>query len=140
LQNSFGLRRYFYGVASRSPKHTLNQALNFIPQSTVAAMMWYLLVPLEKCIERYGGHLLSQIHDSFVWEVPAVNAEAAVKAVARLMERPWDMIAPGWSCPTDAAVGPTWGAANAMEGEAPEGMNGLEYWISQGRPAWKGTQ
>lgn len=133
LENPFGMRRYFPGL-SRDDAHVRNQALNFMPQSIVAGITWHLLAPLEREIERLGGALLTQVHDSFVWEAPGDVAETVAESVQNLMERRWDMVAPGWYCPTDSSVGESWGHAGQYDKEATNGTTGLEVWIAKGRP------
>lgn len=134
LENPFGIRRYFPGL-SRDDAHVRNQALNFLPQSIVAGITWYLLAPLEQALEDLGGHLLTQVHDSFVWEAPADVAEEAARTVEQIMERPWDMVAPGWSCPTDSSIGESWGHAGQYDKEAEGNETGLDVWVRRGRPA-----
>lgn len=133
LQNPFGIRRYFPGLA-RDDKHVKNQATNFMPQSIVAGITWSLLHQMEQVVEDAGGYLLTQVHDSFVWEAPADKAEDVAAVVKNVMEQPWPQL-DNWSCPTDVSVGETWGHAVANEKEADNGESGLEVWIKKGRPA-----
>lgn len=135
LQNDFGIRRYFPGL-SRDDAHVRNQALNFLPQALVAGIMWTLLAPLEQLIEEEGGHLLTQVHDSFLWEAPGEKAERMAQRVQAAMERPFDEVAPGWRCPTDSSVGQSWGHAGLNDKAASGGASGLDVWVAAGRPCF----
>ncbi len=116
LQNDFGRVRYFHGFAgSREDSyHARNQALNFIPQSTVADMMWSRFVIIEATIEANGGRMLTQVHDSIVWEAPKSLVIPVASALKEVMERPFPQVAEGFWVPTDCKVGPNWAELEAI--------------------------
>jgi DNA polymerase-1 len=109
LQNAFGRIRYFYGVVP--DMNVRNQAINFFPQSTVADMMWAWFPEVEELLAQFGAHLLTQVHDSFVWMAPTENVPHIVPALDRVMTREWPMIADGFCVPATHDVGPSWGEA-----------------------------
>lgn len=107
LQNAFGRIRYFPGVVP--DPNVRNQAINFFPQATVADMMWVWFPEIEEALARHDAGLITQVHDSFVWEGPASEAHAIVLELDRLMTREWPEIAPGFSVPATHDLGPSWG-------------------------------
>lgn len=112
LENGFGRRRYFHGVRSRDGKirsHARSAALNFYPQSTVADMFWFMFPQAEEIIEQNGGHMLTQIHDEFVWEAPAEKAHALARTLEMYMGQVWPQVAPNFRVPASTKVGPNWG-------------------------------
>jgi DNA polymerase I-like protein with 3'-5' exonuclease and polymerase domains len=113
LQNAFGRIRYFPGVVPDA--NVRNQAINFFPQSTVADMFWTWFPQVEEALARFGGHLITQVHDSFVWMAPAENAGAVVAALDEIMTQEWPQIAPGFSVPSTHEVGPSWGEVEPWE-------------------------
>src|SRR5438046_101466 len=65
LVNAFSRRRYFW-----NPEKDIPAALDFIPQSTVADIVWSSLNEAYTIARRHGGYLLTTIHDSFLFEFP----------------------------------------------------------------------
>ena len=165
LSNAFGLLRRFPGFASYAEKlkHAANQAANFRPQSEVALIMWALLGPVVEGLQSIctfttypdtakmpiditgvglhgAARLLTQAHDEFVGECNAATVNHTDIATRRVMERTWDMIAPGWSCPTTFSVGPTWAHCKIYEKRArANGCTPAEAWQEDGAPTWKGS-
>ena len=106
LQNPFGRIRYFYGAIP--DPHVQNSAINFGPQSTVADMFWSWFGPVFDCLERHGGRLLTQVHDSFVWTAPAEKVDAICADLDKIMGCEWPQIMPGFRVPVGHEIGPNW--------------------------------
>lgn len=103
LTNPFGLKRYFYS-SDDAPA-----AVNFMPQSTAAIIMWKTLVELNERLKDVGGRILNTIHDAILCEIPE-HMEAPAKAVVmEVMQQEWREIAPGFRVPVKVKVGRTWG-------------------------------
>lgn len=107
LQNPFGRIRYFQGIVP--DVHVQNAAINFLPQSTVADMFWIWFPEVEEMLRDYGGRLVTQVHDSFVWTAPQVSAQSIATQLDAIMGREWPQIAPGFRVPVKTAIGPSWG-------------------------------
>jgi len=160
IANPFGRRRNFPGFAEvlRKQKHTRNAAVNFQPQSIVADIMLYVmpgldtalldLRPGERCRETdptwrsdtsAGSFLLTQVHDECAGECDLDLVEATMEISKGHMERVFDVVHPGWSCPTTFIVGPNWAAAKDYESKA-KGTDSTPYdlWVADGRPCWEG--
>ena len=82
--------------------------IGFIPQSTVADMLWSILPDV-------GPWLLTPVHDAVLIEAPKSEIEGVVSKVKATMEREWPMIAPGFKVPVTAKIGEpgaAWGTLN----------------------------
>jgi DNA polymerase-1 len=111
LRNPFGRRRYFYQGGKDAPA-----ALDFIPQSTAADIMWSVLAPLECAVAAVGGSLLATVHDSVLGEFPRGAVGRGMKAMQEVMQQTFDCVAPGFWVPVAAKVGENWGEMLAVEG------------------------
>lgn len=104
LSNPFGRARYF------PDRRDIPAALDFLPQSCVADIVWATLPPLDEALKAVGGHLTTIVHDSFLIEMPTDSVtEANVMTISNVLARELPEIAPGFSLPVSAKVGPTWG-------------------------------
>lgn len=85
LVNIFGRVHHFHG------DRVATQAMNFIPQSTVADMINYSLLAVYRYIKLNAKdwHIILQIHDSILLEVPDEEVEEAEKVLIKLMGRRW---------------------------------------------------
>lgn len=100
--NPFGRRRYFYH-SSAAPA-----MIGFIPQSTVADMLWAILPDV-------GPWLLTPVHDAVLIEAHKDEIEGVVAKVKATMEREWPSITPGFSVPVTSKIGEpgaAWGTLN----------------------------
>lgn len=100
--NPFGRRRYFYH-SSAAPA-----MIGFIPQSTVADMLWSILPDV-------GPWLLTPVHDAVLIEAPKGEIHAVADRVREVMEQEWDAIAPGFRVPCTVKIGEpgaSWGTLN----------------------------
>lgn len=104
LVNPFGRPRYFWNT-----KRDVPAALDFLPQSTVADIVWSVLSPARDCVSRHGGSIRTIVHDSFLLEVPTQSLGVCYQEMKKTLERPFDCIAPGFFIPTKCKVGPNWG-------------------------------
>lgn len=100
IKNPFGRVRFFYGGSRDIPS-----ALDFIPQSTVADIMWSVFREIADCAIRHGGRLTTTIHDSMLIQVPASVATACALEAKAIMERRFDNIAPNFYIPVDIKMG-----------------------------------
>jgi DNA polymerase I-like protein with 3'-5' exonuclease and polymerase domains len=106
VKNPFGRIRFFH--ANEAPA-----AVDFIPQSTVADVLWCVLKPVADMAKRYGGRLMTTVHDSVLICVPPENVDAAAAEMKAIMEKRFDNVARGFFIPVEIEVG----APNASWGE-----------------------
>lgn len=104
VANPFGRRRYFYAGLGDA-----TAAMDFLPQSTAASIMWRILPGVEKTATSFGGHLLATIHDSVLVELPLATLREGAAAIREEMEREWPQISPGFKVPVAMKTGPSWG-------------------------------
>lgn len=106
LRNPFGRVRYFW-----NPKRDTPAALDFLPQSTVADIVWDRLPTVSHIVKSYGGGLRTVVHDSFLFQVPA-DPEKLTRATSELkaaLEIEYPNIRSGFFLPTKHKTGPSWG-------------------------------
>lgn len=104
LMNPFKRPRAFHDGRSAA-------AVNFIPQSTVADILWCVLKPVAEMAERYGGRLYTTVYDSILIAVPEKNRDAAAAEMKSIMEKRFNNVAPGFFIPVElevAAPGEPW--------------------------------
>lgn len=102
LRNPFGRHRYFW-----YPSRDIPAALDFMPQSTVADILWASIHPIASLARDVGGRLLTIVHDSFLLEVPTATD---LTPFTTLLTRPYHNIAPDFFLPVKFKVGKTWGS------------------------------
>jgi DNA polymerase I-like protein with 3'-5' exonuclease and polymerase domains/uracil-DNA glycosylase len=83
VQNVFGYRTYFF---DRIEGTVFNQAVAWIPQSTVACLINRAYVKIDD--ELPDVDVLLQVHDSLVGQVPSHNAEQHLDAIVKCSEIP----------------------------------------------------
>jgi len=110
VANSFGRVRYFYGGSADIPS-----ALDYVPQSTVADILWSVLKPVNDAVKRYGGRLTTTVHDSILAQVPDEHVEAAAMDVRKIMQQTWPKVAPDFFLHVDIKTGKNWGRMSEME-------------------------
>lgn len=98
VQNKFGRIRFLHSGQA-------TQAVNFIPQSTVADIIWCVLKEVAVFLRSLGGRLVTTVHDSFLGCVPADKVEEAAIGVKRIMEKPFDCVRKGWCVPVEVEIG-----------------------------------
>jgi DNA polymerase I-like protein with 3'-5' exonuclease and polymerase domains len=106
IQNPFGRLRYFHD--GRAPA-----AVDFIPQSTVADILWCVLKPVAEIARKYGGRMVTTVHDSILVAVPYGNHKTCAGEMKRAMERTFDCVRPGFFIPVEletAGPGQPWSA------------------------------
>ena len=113
--NPFGRIRFFHG--GQAPA-----AVDFIPQSVVADVLWCVLKPVSDMAKRYGGRCTTTVHDSILIQVPAQHKEAAAREMLQIMTQKFDCVAPGFYIPVEleaAEAGESWGDVKKYEVEVP---------------------
>ena len=105
LTNAFGRTRYFWDAQRDVPA-----ALDYLPQSTVADIVWSRLPHLSALAKRHDGLMRTIVHDSFLFEVPEENLPQFYKEAKEILEQRFDNVAPGFYLPCKAKAGPNWGA------------------------------
>lgn len=111
VRNPFGRVRFFYD--GRGPA-----AVDFIPQSTVADILWCVLKEVDDMARSLGGRFVLTVHDSILVQVPKHHVAKMVSEMRRIMSRTFDQVAPGFSIPVDfeaAGPGQSWGAVKAYK-------------------------
>ena len=108
--NAFGRVRFFHD--GRAPA-----AVDFIPQSVVADILWCVLNDCAAVAAKYGGRLTTTVHDSILIQVPSRAAEAAAREMKAAMERPFDCVAKGFYIPVEVEMAPpgkSWGEVTGV--------------------------
>ena len=98
IVNPFGRTRFFHD--GRAPA-----AVDFIPQSVVADILWCVLKQVAEMARRYGGRLVTTVHDSILIVVPTAVRDAAAREMKRIMERPFDCVRKGFYIPVELELG-----------------------------------
>lgn len=102
LINPFGRVHNFTG------DRVYTQARNFIPQSTVADMMNIVLCQVWNAVKPVGAHILLQIYDQIILEVPETDTAGCDEVLKFYMNQSWvelgDQI-----IPADITKGKRWG-------------------------------
>lgn len=98
ITNPFGRTRYFH--AGRAPA-----AVDFIPQSTVADILWCVLKDVADAMKEYKGRLVTTVHDSILVCVPKKYRKKAARRVKEIMERRFDCISEGFYIPVEIEMG-----------------------------------
>jgi len=109
VRNPFGRVRFFYD--GRGPA-----AVDFIPQSTVADILWCVLMEVDEVARSLGGRFTLTVHDSVLVQVPKQHVATMASEMRRIMERPFDCVKEGFSIPVEfeaAGPGESWGAVKA---------------------------
>lgn len=106
LTNAFGRRRYFLGGGRDAPA-----ALDFLPQSSAADVLWTVLRPLADRLRTDGGTILAAVHDSVLIECPAVSVAACSRTMREVMEQPWPELG-GLRVPIELKTGHNWAEMN----------------------------
>jgi DNA polymerase I-like protein with 3'-5' exonuclease and polymerase domains len=111
VRNPFGRVRFFYD--GRGPA-----AVDFIPQSTVADILWCVLKEVDDVARSLGGRFTLTVHDSILVQVPQRHVDKMVSEMRRIMSRTFDCVRPGFSIPVDfetAGPGQSWGAVKSYK-------------------------
>lgn len=108
LVNAFGRPRGFHDGRSAA-------AVNFIPQSEVADILWCVLKPVAEAAERHGGRIYTTVYDSILIAVPKDNVAAAAAEVRDIMQQKFDNIAKGFFIPVELKVAPAGEPWSAVE-------------------------
>jgi hypothetical protein len=89
LVNPFGRVRVF-------PDRRATEAVNFIPQSIVADILWCVLRGVATTARALGGRMTTTVHDSILIQVPQDHVDEAKQQVKSIMERRFDCVAKGF--------------------------------------------
>ena len=111
IVNPFGRTRFFH--AGRAPA-----AVDFIPQSVVADILWCVLKPVAEMARSLGGRLVTTVHDSILICVPKKRVKKAAKLMKEIMEKRFDCVRAGFYIPVSVeagAPGASWGELEELE-------------------------
>jgi uracil-DNA glycosylase family 4 len=114
LRNPFSRRRWWY-------TQMVTEALNFLPSSTAADMMYIILPKLEAQLPK-GSTLRLSVHDEVVVNTPKDNVRMTSQCIKDVMQQCFPQIVDGsvqpevvkkyypngWWVPVDASVGYNW--------------------------------
>lgn len=98
ITNPFGRTRFFH--AGRAPA-----AVDFIPQSTVADILWCVLKDVAKMLRSLGGRLVTTVHDSMLGCVPFAMRDEAARRMKEIMERRFHCVRKNFYIPVEVEVG-----------------------------------
>mgnify|MGYP005841930983 CR=1 FL=1 len=113
VETLFGRRRYVPDLASRvrSIREAAERmAFNMPVQGTAADLMKIAMVKLFPKLKPLRAHLLLQVHDELVLEVPKDRAEEAKALVKEVMEAAYPLEVP---LEVEVGLGPNWLEAKA---------------------------
>ena len=104
--NPFGRLRYFHD--GRAPA-----AVDYIPQSVVADILWCVLKDVAAIARSFGGRMVTTVHDSILVAVPTRYRREVAILIKASMERRFDCVRPGFYIPVEleaAGPGEPWSA------------------------------
>ncbi|MGH9425595.1 MAG: DNA polymerase, partial [Terriglobia bacterium] len=114
LINPFGYVRNFFSVFTKTKSgdwrlgEEANEALAFLPQSTAASMLRWVLVELGGLEKKEDFELLIPIHDAVVLQTKPTNVKRVAEVVKKVMERQWIELN-DLSIQVSVKVGRSWG-------------------------------
>jgi DNA polymerase I-like protein with 3'-5' exonuclease and polymerase domains len=94
--------------------------VDFIPQSTVADILWCVLKPVAAMARRYGGRMVTTVHDSILLAVPRQHRDAAAIEMKQIMEQRFDCVRKGFYIPVELKVGEAGASWGELKGWEPE--------------------
>jgi DNA polymerase-1 len=98
ITNPFGRTRFFH--AGKAPA-----AVDFIPQSTVADILWCVLKPVAEMARSLGGRLVTTVHDSILICVSKKKRKKAARLMKEIMEQRFDCVRKGFYIPVEIEMG-----------------------------------
>jgi len=98
VKNNFGRVRFFHD--GRSPA-----AVDFIPQSVVADVLWCVLRPVAEMARSLGGRMTTTVHDSILIQVPQARVAEAAERMQEIMQKRFDIVAPDFYIPVELKLG-----------------------------------
>jgi DNA polymerase I len=111
VETLLGRRRYFpvfQGAGSRNRQARMRaerEAINHPIQGTAADIIKIAMINLHKRLEPFGAHMLLQVHDELLLEVPATELDEVRKLVIEIMSGAYELDVP---LKVDASVGQNW--------------------------------
>ena len=111
IQNKFGRIRFFH--AGQAP-----QAVDFIPQSTVADILWCVMKKVAVFLRSLGGRLVTTVYDSMLACVPKDKVDEAARGMKRIMEQRFHNVRKDFYIPVEIEVGApgaSWGSLKKYE-------------------------
>jgi DNA polymerase-1 len=112
LVNPFSRRRYFYAGSADIPA-----AIDFLPQSSAADILWSVLRNSEEVAKGNQGNLLTTVHDSLLFECRDECVGRLVGGLRGVLEAEWPQVAPGFKVPVKFKVGQNWGEMEEYRGD-----------------------
>ncbi len=108
LTTLYGRRRFFPGLhagAAAVRQQAEREAINMPIQGTAADIIKRAMITLEPQLARFGAHMILQVHDELVLEVPEDRVQETAKLVVSVMEGASQLDAP---LRANAAAGTNW--------------------------------
>jgi DNA polymerase I-like protein with 3'-5' exonuclease and polymerase domains len=112
IETIFGRKRYFFG---RLDKETYRTAYAFEPQSTIGDLTNRIIIRLDKKLESSllipDFHILMQVHDSIMFEVPDACVSESIRIFRECAKIPmhFNYDRKPLIVPLDVCVGKVWG-------------------------------
>ena len=110
VEEPLGRRYYLFGRGNGPV------IVGYKPQAGVGSMLQEVIPEIDAAAESFGGCLTLTMHDEAMTEIPNGKEKEAGAEIRSIMEREWDMIAPGFRLKTDLEIGEiaeSWGCMNA---------------------------
>lgn len=112
VTNAFGRSRPFYAGKDDTPK-----ALDFPPQSIAADMVLNRLPGMEELALKFGGNLLTSVHDSFLVQVDAQFVTQAIHEMKAHLEHRFEQVGPDFFVPVGVKLSDkSWGEMELWNG------------------------
>jgi uracil-DNA glycosylase family 4 len=105
LKNAFGRIRIFLGTEDEVRR----EGVNFPIQSTAADITNPTMIRLHSAAKKHQSHLLLQVHDSLLFEVPRSRVKAFSELIRKEMETKVKIGKRMVSFPVEIKVGSNWG-------------------------------
>ena len=106
LITPLGRRRRFFG--RRSDNKTFQEALSFIPQSTVAECVNFSLLNCCQNLEPIGVQTLAHIHDSILFQVQEKTVGESIQLITKNMQIPIPFATKNVCLGVDVKFGSNW--------------------------------
>jgi DNA polymerase-1 len=110
LKNIFGRIRIFLGTEDEVRR----EGVNFPIQSTAADIINPAMIELHEKARSFGSHLLLQVHDSLLFEVPKNQLKSFAKMVSEVMSSKVKIGRRLVSFPVEISIGSSWGEMKAF--------------------------
>jgi DNA polymerase-1 len=87
------------------------QAVNSIIQGSASDVIKYAMIQTQSPLKKVGGHLLAQVHDELVFEIPEADANEFASDAGRIMEHAGEVVKCRVNLIAEPGIGVNWSSA-----------------------------